>query len=156
MKKKRILYGVTGFLGAIILGAAIYLNSLLPIITGYAAKNLCSAVFVSGREHPEDVEDLDLNFSFIKYTRNNVDYENKSVTSQVSCGENQKQFTEMDLVATLLRDIKEEDLRKIKVSAGTDPGYSQDTIKWPLGDIIPDTVTGIDLKALGDITRKVD
>ena len=27
-----------------------YINSLIPIITGYPAKYLCSAVFVSGRE----------------------------------------------------------------------------------------------------------
>ena len=31
----------------------------------------------------------------------------------------------------------------------------QDTIPWPLGDIIPDTATGIDMKAIEDITRKV-
>ena len=68
-KKKNSLWSCLHSLLAIILGAAIYLNSLLPIITGYAAKNLCSAVFVSGRT-PEDVENVDLNFSFIKYTRN--------------------------------------------------------------------------------------
>ena len=32
-----------------LLGGCIYLNGLMPIITGYAAKNLASAVFVSGR-----------------------------------------------------------------------------------------------------------
>ena len=80
MNRKRILYGIIGLLGAILIGAAIYLNSLLPIITGYAAKNLCSAVFISGRE-PSKVEAMDLNFSFIKFTKNKVDFENKSVTS---------------------------------------------------------------------------
>ena len=93
-------------------GAAIYLNSLLPIITGYAAKNLCSAVFISGRA-PEDVEDVDLNFSFIKYTRNNVDYENKSVTSRFLWGRSKAIYRE-GFGTTLLRDIKEETLRKIK------------------------------------------
>ena len=68
-----------------IAGGCIYLNRLLPIITGYAAKNLASAVFVSDRE-AKDVEALDLNFSFIRYTSNTVDYENKTITSRFLWG----------------------------------------------------------------------
>jgi hypothetical protein len=71
--KKRILIGVSSVIGVAILSIALYLNSLLPIITGYAAKNLGSAVFISGREQAK-VESIDLNFSFIKYTRNKVDF----------------------------------------------------------------------------------
>ena len=48
MKKKTILRIVLAVLAAAILGGCLYLNSLLPIITGYAAKNLASDVFVSG------------------------------------------------------------------------------------------------------------
>ena len=40
---KRIIYGLLIILGAAVIGVAVYINSLLPIITGYAAKNLCSA-----------------------------------------------------------------------------------------------------------------
>ena len=68
-------------LAAALLGGCLYLNSLMPIITGYAAKNLASAVFISGRE-PADVEALDLHFSFIKFTRNRVDFEKQTVTSR--------------------------------------------------------------------------
>ena len=81
MKKKTILRVLGAVLLAAILGGCIYLNSLMPIITGYAAKNLASDVFVSGRE-PADVEALDLHFSFIKFTSNRVDYENRMVTSR--------------------------------------------------------------------------
>ncbi len=81
MKKKSILHIVLVLLLAAVLGGCVYLNSLMPIITGYAAKNLASAVFVSGRE-PADVEALDLHFSFIKFTRNRVDFENHTVTSR--------------------------------------------------------------------------
>ena len=70
-----------GVLVAAIIGGCLYLNTLMPIITGYAAKNLASAVFVSGRD-AADAEALDLNFSFIKYTRNKVDMEGKTVTSR--------------------------------------------------------------------------
>ena len=78
MKKFKHIAGITLLLA--LTGGGIWLNSLLPIITGYAAKNLASAVFVSGREASE-VEALDLNFSFIRYTGNTVDSVNKTVTS---------------------------------------------------------------------------
>ena len=81
MKTRHILRFVLAVVLAAVLGGCIYLDSLMPIITGYAAKNLASAVFVSGR-NPADVEALDLNFSFIKFTRNKVDYENRTVTSR--------------------------------------------------------------------------
>ena len=81
MKAKSIIKIAAGVLAAGILGGCLYLNTLMPIITGYAAKNLASAVFVSGRNQA-DVEALDLNFSFIKFNRNKVDFENKTVTSR--------------------------------------------------------------------------
>ena len=62
--RKKIIGIVCAALAAVLLGGCIYLNTLMPIITGYAAKNLASAVFVSGRSQA-DVEALDLNFSFI-------------------------------------------------------------------------------------------
>ena len=81
MKTKSILRVVLAVLVAAILGGCLYLNSLMPIITGYAAKNLASDVFVSGRDQA-DVEALDLNFSFIKFVKNKVDFENRTVTSR--------------------------------------------------------------------------
>ncbi len=81
MKAKTILRAVLALLVVALIAGCLYLNTLMPIITGYASKNLASAVFVSGRE-PADVEALDLNFSFIKFTRSKVDFENKTVTSR--------------------------------------------------------------------------
>lgn len=80
-KTKTILRICAGTLAAALLGGCLYLNTLMPIITGYAAKNLASAVFVSGRD-AADVEALDLHFSFIKFTSNKVDMEKKTVTSR--------------------------------------------------------------------------
>ena len=65
MSVKRIL-GIAGAVAvAAVVGGCIYLNTLMPIITGYAAKNLASAIFISGRDQA-DVEALDLSFSFIE------------------------------------------------------------------------------------------
>jgi CubicO group peptidase (beta-lactamase class C family) len=153
MTKKRILYGVLLVILAAVFGIIFYLNSLLPIITGYAAKNLCSDVFVSGRD-PKNIEAIDLNFSFIRYTRNIVNNEEKSVTSHFLWGRS-KAVYRPGFGVTLLRDIKEEKLRKLTYPSGIDPGYSQDTIKWPLGDIMPSKNTGMDTIKLGDITKKL-
>ena len=101
MKKKTILRILLAVLLAAILGGCLYLNSLMPIITGYAAKNLASDVFVSGRE-PADVEALDLNFSFIKFTRNKVDFENHTVTSRFLWSKSQALYRE-GYGVTLLR-----------------------------------------------------
>lgn len=46
--KRKLKYGIVAILVAGLAWAVVYLNSLMPIITGYAAKNLASAVFVSG------------------------------------------------------------------------------------------------------------
>ena len=104
MKKKTILRIVLAVLAAALLVGCLYLNSLLPIITGYAAKNLASDVFVSGRE-PADVEALDLHFSFIKFTRNKVDFENKTVTSRFLWGKSVAAYRD-GYGVTLLRGKK--------------------------------------------------
>ena len=112
MKKKTILRIVLAVLAAAILGGCLYLNSLLPIITGYAAKNLASDVFVSGRE-PANVEALDLHFSFIKFTRNKVDFENKTVTSRFLWGKSVAAWRE-GYGVTLLRGKKAAELQAEK------------------------------------------
>jgi CubicO group peptidase (beta-lactamase class C family) len=151
--RKRILYGVLIVIGTAIIGACIYINSLMPIITGYAAKNLCSDVFISERK-PEDVQATDLNFSFIKYTKNTLNFDEKSVTSHFLWGKS-KAIYRKGFGVTLLKNIKEEKLRKSLYPSGCDPEYSQDTIIWPLGDIIPWINTGIDTLKLREITKKL-
>ena len=107
---KRLLRYIAIALLLAILGGCIYLNSLLPIITGYAAKNLASAVFVSGREAKE-VEAIDLNFSFIRFASNTVDYKNKTVTSRFLWGKSVAVFRE-GYGVTLLRGATVDELRK--------------------------------------------
>jgi len=99
-----------------------YINSLLPIITGYPAKYLCSAVFISGREQAE-VEAMDLHFSFIKYTKNVVDLQDSSVTSSFLWRKSKAIFRK-GFGSTLLRGVSEGDLRKIKFPKLTTPPSS--------------------------------
>lgn len=154
MKKKRLFYVFAAIIAAAVIGGAAYLNSLLPIITGYAAKNLCSDVFVSGRQ-PEDIEAIDLNFSFIKFTKNKIDTSHKSVTSRFLWGKARAIYRD-GFGATLVRDVPEDLLRKEIYAVDTDPGYSRDTTLWPLGDLIPDSVpAGISKDMLATVTDKL-
>lgn len=80
MMKKRVAFVLLLIL-IVLSGGIIYIGMLAPVITGYAAKNLSSAIFVAGRTQ-ESMEREDLNFSFIKFNKNRVDVEKKEVTSR--------------------------------------------------------------------------
>jgi CubicO group peptidase (beta-lactamase class C family) len=74
---KKLLLIILGLL----FGGIIYLwYFVLPIPTGYAAKNLCSCLFVDGYDQAM-AESQDLHFSLVGMTSNTVDYEHKTVRS---------------------------------------------------------------------------
>jgi CubicO group peptidase (beta-lactamase class C family) len=151
--KKRILWSVVTVLVVGVTYGAFYINSLLPIITGYPAKYLCSAVFVSNRAQA-DVEALDLHFSFIKYTKNEVNLQDSSVTSSFLWGKS-KAIYRKGFGCTLLRGADEIALRKVKFPKSASASYNQDTIAWPLGNVVSDSVTGIDQVKLAKVADKL-
>lgn len=151
--KNRILWSITAVLLLGLVYGVFYINSLLPIITGYPAKYLCSAVFVSNRVQA-DVEALDLHFSFIKYTKNEVDFQDSSVTSSFLWGKS-KAIYRKGFGCTLIRGTDEATLRKIKFPKYTSVNYNQDTIAWPMGNLLPDTISGIDKTKLAQVTQKL-
>ena len=120
---KKVLKVILLVLALALLGGCLYLNQLMPIITGYAAKNLASDVFVSGRQ-PADVENLDLNFSFIKFNHNKVDFENKTVTSRFLWSKSTAAYRE-GYGVTLLRGKTPAQLREevfpLEKQEGEDP-----------------------------------
>lgn len=138
MKTKTLLRILLGLLVAALIAGVIYVNSLMCIITGYAAKNLCSAVFVSGR-NADSVEQLDLNFSFIRFTRNKVDYEAKTVTSRFLWGKSVAVCRD-GFGATLLCDANKDAFRRQAFPLQLRPPYNPDTACWPLGDRIADSL----------------
>lgn len=151
-KKAVFLWPVIVMLLAVIIYGVVYINSLMPIITGYPAKYLCSAVFISNRDQAE-VEALDLNFSFIKYVTNKVNHQDSSVTSSFLWGKSKAIFRE-GFGSTLLRGTDETTLRRVKFPNIVSP-YSADMVAWPLGNLMPDTVVHADTLALKRITQKL-
>ncbi len=132
----------------IVLYAIYYVSLRLPIITGYAAKNMCSCVFVANRD-AKDVEANDLNFSLIKYASNKVDFENKTVTSRIFGFAKQTATYKEGLGCTLLADYKEKDYTA-QIAPDRMPSLELlDTMPWPAGDLVSDTIPqGIDMKKL--------
>ena len=126
---KKVLRIVGFVLLAALIGGCIYLDRLMPIITGYAAKNLASAVFVSGRD-AKTVEDLDLNFSFIRFNKNKVDYENKTVTSRFFWRKSTAVYRE-GFGVTLLRGANADELKQQVYPL---PVESMPSSPLPIGD----------------------
>ncbi|WP_195715182.1 serine hydrolase [Ancylomarina sp. 16SWW S1-10-2] len=76
---KRILLAII-FIG---LGYLIYDTSIkLPVVTAYAAKDVCSGIFIANRSL-ESLENNDINYSFMSKTSITVNKEEKSVTASI-------------------------------------------------------------------------
>ncbi len=72
-------------LGLILAGiiVLVYLNyPKLNIITGFAAKNVCSCIFEAGRD-PETVQSGDNNFNPVNYAGSELDYKRGTATSTI-------------------------------------------------------------------------
>ena len=152
-KKRKIWFSLLTFLILILLAGAVYLNSLLRIMTGYAAKNLCSGVFIAGRE-PAEFESTDLNFFPISYTKNKVNYSDSSVTSSF-LWRRSRAIDLGEFGSILVNRSVEKGLRDKDFPTLEGPGYDQDSINWPLGNIIPDSLTGIDREVLASISDEL-
>jgi CubicO group peptidase (beta-lactamase class C family) len=149
---KRIFWALLSMLFVGLVYSVYYINSLLPIITGYPAKYLCSAVFVSGREQSE-VEAMDFHFSFIQYTKNTVDFQDSSVTSTFLWGKS-KAIYRKGFGATLLRGVDETGLQKVAFPVFP-AAYNQDTIIWPMGNIMPKKAATVDTVRLERIAENL-
>lgn len=146
---KKVILIVVGALLIVLIGAGIYMNPLLPIITGYAAKGLASGVFVSEREQ-EDIEAVDLNFSFIKYTKNKVNYEEKSVTSRFLWNKSKAIYDE-DYGCTIVRDYTEGEILNRPPLLYKSSTEKEHFIEWPEGDrVYEDMIEGVDYTLLSD------
>jgi CubicO group peptidase (beta-lactamase class C family) len=152
MKKilKRTLYLV---LVGILVAAVAYAWPRVPIITAFAAKGMCSSVFLAGKD-PERIAAEDLSFFPISLARTTIDREDKSVTAKVFGLAPRKAVFREGLGSVLVLDIPETVLFEQSFNI-PDPGYSQDTVPWPRGDILLDTVpAGVDMDKLDAIIER--
>jgi CubicO group peptidase (beta-lactamase class C family) len=120
------------------------------IITAFAARGMCTGVFVMDRE-PERIIEEDLSFFPISLAKTKIDYQEKSVTARLFGMAKREAVYREGLGAVLVLDIPEEELRA-KTFAIPDPGYNPDTIPWPKGNMLVDSMPAeIDYTRLDNI-----
>ncbi|MBA2561313.1 MAG: serine hydrolase [Chitinophagaceae bacterium] len=126
-----------------------------PGISGFGAKNLCSCLFVAGRDE-KSVRENELSANFIKFGTFTVNKEDSSVTGSVIGLAKRKAIYRKGLGCTLVNDIAEKDLRSQHFITASVPEINRDAIPWPQGDLIQDTKSaGVDSVQLGQAIKNV-
>lgn len=151
---KRVLRSALIGLGILLLAVILYVNYISAGITGYAAKNVASGVFVAGRTQ-ESIESEDINFFPVNLARNTVDQEEKTVTSRLFSVWKAKAVYNDGLGCTLVEDFSEEEVKAMDYPELPLPAGDPDTIPWPAGDMVSDTLPeGINMQKLNEIVER--
>ncbi|MFW5831094.1 MAG: serine hydrolase domain-containing protein [Prolixibacteraceae bacterium] len=138
IKKKIVKTVLWSLLVVVLLAGVWFVWPRVPIITAFAAKGMCSSVFLAGKT-PERIEAEDLSFFPINLANNEVDYNEKSVTSTVFGLAKRKAIFREGAGAVIVLDSPEEELLQLQFKL-PEPGYVQDTVPWPKGDVLPDSL----------------
>jgi CubicO group peptidase (beta-lactamase class C family) len=152
---KRIILRTTGitFL-VLILAVFLYVSYLAHGITGYAVKGIASGVFVSGRTQ-NSLEKEDISFFPVKFAKNHVDTARKEVVSRLLLWKSRAVYNE-GLGCTVVNDFSADQVRKIDYPAIQKISVDQDTVPWPSGNLISDSIPrGINIQKVNDIINQI-
>jgi CubicO group peptidase (beta-lactamase class C family) len=150
MNKKIFTRIILVFILIMIAGATWFVWPRLPIITAFAAKGMCSSVFLADKA-PERVQTEDLSFFPISLAKTTVDYEEQSATSTVFGLARRKAIFRDGNGAVIVLQTPEDELRKSMFKVPS-PAYSQDTVPWPKGDVLADTMpAGVNYRRLNEL-----
>lgn len=139
---------------AIVLFGVYYVRQALPIISGYGAKNLCSCVYVGNRPPASVIENELASFplSLADFRTDNSD---SSAYGSVFGMAPRKAIYRKGLGCTLISQIDEAELRAQKIRRPSKPLINQDTLPWPMGNVLNDTIQfNIDKDALTKVVDK--
>lgn len=151
--KKVIRIFIAGLSVILLVITCRYIFLSAPIITGFFAKNLCSAVFIQHRQAAEVIRDdlSEFPFSLVEYTLNETD---SSVSATLWGFAKQKAIFRNYAGAALVFDNNETDLKKHQFVLPQHPLLHADTLPWPYGDKLPDTLPhGIDTAKLKQVFK---
>ncbi|HYH16106.1 MAG TPA: serine hydrolase, partial [Flavisolibacter sp.] len=137
--RKKILSVISLFVFVLLLAGIWYAWRALPIISGYGAKNMASAIYLQHRK-PADILKEDLGsfpLSLGTFTVNEAD---SSVTGSVWGFAKRKAIYRKGLGCTLINDYSEADIRSQQFALpAARPTYT-DSLAWPYGDRVSDTL----------------
>jgi len=153
--KKIILRSLLVIIVAALSYAVYYCWVSFPVITGYGAKNMCSAVFLAGRSEQQEREQ-ELGFSPVTLGKFTVDYNDSSVTGSVFGFAKRKAIYRTGLGATLVNELSEAEIRRQKFRLAVKPVLNTDTIAWPMGDKLNAAVdSSVDLVKIKQAVQKI-
>jgi CubicO group peptidase (beta-lactamase class C family) len=133
---KRIVLGLL----LIIVGVFVWLSfTVFPAISGYGAKNLCSAFYLQHRS-PEDVEREDLADFPLSLGKFTISEKDSSVKGSVLGIAVRKAIYRKRCGCTLINDYSEGEIRKQPFSVPSKPLVNRDTIYWPYGNKLTDSM----------------
>lgn len=110
----------------------------LPIMTGFAAKQMCTLVFVAGRQQ-QDIEGNELGFFPLNLVKNTVDNNDSSVTSSLLGLATKKAVYRKGIGGTLINDMSADQLHSQKFLIPAFTEINMDSISWPYGNKGNDT-----------------
>ena len=110
-----------------------------PIISGYGAKILASGIFVQHRS-AADVISQDLSDFPVSLAGYSVNRNDSSVTATVWGFASQKAIFRHGAGCTLVNEISEQEMRKQYFKMPPPPGIDPDTLNWPAGNKIRDSI----------------
>jgi CubicO group peptidase (beta-lactamase class C family) len=152
--KKRIFRSLTVTITVILAAILLYINYIAHGITGYAAKNVASGIFVAGRTQ-KSIEKEDINFFPVNFAKSIVDYDKKEVKSRFLLWKSKAIFNE-GLGCTLVSDFSEEAVRKLNYPSSLLTDVNPDTVPWPAGDLLRDSIpAGIKMQKLNETLNQV-
>ena len=141
--KKFFKYLFLVLAGVLLTGITYLAFTFPPIMSGMAAKAMCSCVYVLGRS-PESVIEKELAV-VPGLGRAKIQFiDSLSVTATVLWS-TKKAIYRKGLGCTMLAERSEEDVRSQKINLARLPAIDQDSLAWPMGNILSDTLLpGVD------------
>jgi CubicO group peptidase (beta-lactamase class C family) len=137
---KKILRVVLLMLAVTLAYGIWYCWRAFPIISGFGAKNMASAFYLQHR-NPDSIIKEELSFFPLSLASYDINAADSSVTASVWGLAKSKAIYRTGIGCTLVNGIPEAEIRKQHFNIPMPPSENKDTIAWPYGEQIADTVT---------------
>ena len=123
----------------LMVAAGYLITQVFPIISGYGAKQLCSCVML-GKRTPESVIEKELGQSPLSLGTYSMNFEDSTATASVFGLATKKAIYRKGLGCSLISEISEKEFRSQSYKLPEKPHIDADTINWPSGNRLKDTV----------------
>jgi CubicO group peptidase (beta-lactamase class C family) len=137
--RKKVLLILLSLLLLVLAIGLVYAWKAFPIISGYGAKNLASAVYLQHRD-PAVVLKEDLGSFPLSLGSYEVNQADSSVTGSVWGFAKKKAIYRRGLGCTLINGVSEADIRKQHFNLPAPIHANNDSLEWPYGDRVPDSM----------------